>query len=234
MTGSEDPQGRPDISGHSHSSPRAPGVDQHPRANHARVREPTGSTSCPARFGPVSKGPWGRPELPGDSGQGPRARGPPVSWATPDCTRGLAELTSSSEGLGSVFESLQCRSAVSRNSRLRPRARGVDQLSLQFGAGSESPQGRPAVSHDSGPGPRSRGVDQLSQVTPAQVLGPTVDLMSQAPRARARCPARLTSCPGGLGPGSECPRFDHLSPDSGPVPRSRGVNQVSRATRIQV
>ena len=51
------------------------------------------------------------------------------SWATGDCPRGLAALTSSSEGLGSVSESPRGRPAVSRDSRLSPRARGVDQLS---------------------------------------------------------------------------------------------------------
>ena len=51
------------------------------------------------------------------------------SWATGDCPRGRAGLTSSSEGLGSVSESPRGRPAVSRDSRLSPRARGVDQLS---------------------------------------------------------------------------------------------------------
>ena len=101
-----------------------------------------------------------------------------------------------------------------------------------LGCMSESPRGRPDVSSDSLLSPRARGVDQLSQVTPDQVLGPTVEQLSREPRARSRCTAGFTSCPGGLRPGSCAHVVDHMSLDSGPFPRSHGVNQVSRETRI--
>ena len=99
---------------------------------------------------------------------------------------------------------------------------------------SEIPWGRPAVSRDSRLSPTARGVDQLSQLTLAYVLGFTVDQLYRAPHARARCTTGSTCCRGGLGTGSECPWGRPSVPRLGPVPRSRGVNQVSRATRIQV
>ena len=154
------------------------------------------------------------------------------SWATGDCTRGLARLTSSSGGLGSVSESPRGRPAVSYDLDLGPRARGVEQLPGKLGSGSESPQGRPAVSYDSATGPRARGVEQLSQVTPAQVLGFAVDQLYRAPWARVRCPARSTSSPGGLGPASECPRGRPAVPCvSGQGPIVRGFDELFRATR---
>ena len=156
------------------------------------------------------------------------------SWATGDCTRGLAGLTSSSEGLGSVSESPRARPALSHDLDPTPRARGVYQHPGQLGSGSESPQGRPALSHDSGTGPRACGVNQLSQVNPAQVLGFAVDQLYLAPRARARCTTGSTSCSGGLGPGSECPRCGPSVPRLGPSSQVPWVNQVCRATRIQV
>ena len=97
----------------------------------------------------------------------------------------------------------------------------------------------------------SRGVDQLSRGTPAQVLGFAVDQLYRVPRARARCPAGSTSCPGGLGPGSECPRGGPSLPRLGPgsqvpwgqpgvpgnshsSPRARGLDELSWANRAQV
>ena len=173
------------------------------------------------------------------------------SWATGDCTRGLARLTSSSGGLGSVSESPRGRPAVSYDLDLGPRARGVEQLPGKLGSGSESPQGRPAVSYDSATGPRARGVEQLSQVTPAQVLGFAVDQLYRAPRARAQCTAGSTSSPAGLGPGSECPRGRPSVPRLGPgsqvpwvqpgvlgsshsIPRGRGVDKLSQVTPVKV
>ena len=128
------------------------------------------------------------------------------SCATGDGNRGLAVLTSSSEVLRSVSESPRGRPAVLHDLDLGPRARGVDQLPVKLGFGSESPQGRPALSDNSGPVPRAPWFDQLSQVTPAQVLRFPVEQLYRAPRARAQCTAGSTSCPGGLRPGSLCPR----------------------------
>ena len=59
--------------------------------------------------------------------------------------------------------------------------------------------------------------------------------MSRATPARLRVPAGSTGCPGGLGPGSEGLRGRLTVPwESGPCPRARGVNQLSRDTRAWV
>ena len=155
-----------------------------------------------------------------------------LSWATGDCTRGLAVLTSISECLGSVSESPRGRPAVSYDLDPGPRARGGDQIPGNLRSGTDSPQARPAVSYDSGTSPRARGVDQVSQVTPAHVLGFAVDQLYRAPWARVRCPARSTSSPGGLGPASECPRGRPAVPCvSGQGPIVRGFDELFRATR---
>ena len=64
--------------------------------------------------------------------------------------------------------------------------------------------------------PYGPGVEQLSWATPGRVQGPTGS----------------TSFPGRLGPGSDFPRGRPAIPgDSGPCPRARGFDQLSRVTR---
>ena len=121
----EDPLCRPAFPGYYGTCPRCggveqlsqatracskePGVDQPSRATRVRVRVPAGSTSCPWRLQPWSKGlrgrpevpgllglvferSWGRPSVPGYSGPCLRARSvDQVTRATPfgfECPRG--------------------------------------------------------------------------------------------------------------------------------------------------
>ena len=59
--------------------------------------------------------------------------------------------------------------------------------------------------------------------------------MSWVTRARVRGPLVSSSCPGRLGPVSNGPRCRSAVPgDSGPCPRSRGVDQLSLMTRTSV
>ena len=113
---------------------------------------------------------------------------------------------------------------------------------------SEVPQGRPALPDDTRPCPSSQVVHQLSQATHNPVrrtavtqaglddslLGlssRSVDQLSQTTRTRIRGPADWISCPGLLVCRSECPRCRSALPgDSGPCPRSRSVDQMSRVT----
>ena len=117
---------------------------------------------------------------------------------------------------------------------------------------SEVPQGRPALPDDTRPCPSSQVVHQLSQATHNPVrrtavtqaglddslLGlssRSVDQLSRTSRARIRGPAVLSSCPGRLGSGSECPRGrSAVQGYSGPCPRYPGVDRLSRTTRAGV
>ena len=198
------------------------------------------------------EGPRGPPDVPGYSGQRSRARGQPVVpvESNPGKTYRVVD-----QGSGATRAPVRGpesgRPSVLGNWGLYPRPRGVDNSSKGLGSAFESLRGRPAVSRDSWLSPRARGVDQLSQVTPAQVLGPAVNHLSQAPRAHARCPVGSTSCPVGLRPGSECPRCRPSVPRFGPGsqvlwgqtcvpgnsysgPRACGVDQLSRASRARV
>ena len=118
--------------------------------------------------------------------------------------------------------------------------------------GSEGPWVRPAVPDDSRPCPSSKGIHELSQTTHNLIRGPVlspaglddsllglssrgVDQLSRTSRAGVRGPAVLSSCPGRLGSGSECPRGrSAVQGYSGPCPRYPGVDQLSRTTRAGV
>ena len=140
------------------------------------------------------------------------------SWATGDCPRGLAALTSSSEGLGSVSESPRGRPAVSRDSRLSPRARGVDQLSQVTPAQVLGP-----------------AVDQLSRAPRGRArctAGFTSCLGGLGPGSE--CPGCRPSVPR-FGPGSQVPWGQPGVPgNSHSIPRGRGVDQLSQVTPVRV
>ena len=140
------------------------------------------------------------------------------SWATGDCPRDLAALTSSSEGLGSVSESPRGRPAVSRDSRLSPRARGVDQLS----------QVTPAQV-------LGLMIDQLSRAPRGRArctAGFTSCLGGLGPGSE--CPGCRPSVPR-FGPGSQVPWGQPGVPgNSHSSPRARGVDPLSRVSRARV
>ena len=170
--GSEDPRGRPAVSGDS-GQLRGPagstgcpgtlgsrseglGVQQLSRATHACVRGPPGSTSFPGCLRPRSR----------DSGIDPRSR------AARAIARGPTMLTNAPRRLGHRPDILLARSAVPNDSRPCPRACGFDRLSRGTLARSEGLSGRAAVPWVSCPCPTDLGDDQLSRVTPARVQGP--------------------------------------------------------------
>ena len=98
----------------------------------------------------------GRPAFLGDSVQCPMLRRPC------SCPRHL----------GPIPEASRCRPDVPGNSRLGPKARGVDQLSRLNLVQFQGPVGRQAVPVDSSPGPNARRFEQQSRVTRAHVRGP--------------------------------------------------------------
>ena len=150
------------------------------RATLARVRRPSGSTSCPGQLGPGSESPRGQAALPGDSRFGLRARGvEQLSQATRAWVCGPKCSTSPSGQIAPCSDGPQCQQALRVESGPCPRARSVDQLCqatqvcvrgpavyllswatwefARCSAGSNSCPG------NSGPGPRARGADQLSR-----------------------------------------------------------------------
>ena len=173
-------------------------------------------TSCPGRPGPMPEGTRGRPDVPGDSGQAPSACGV---------------------------------DRLSRGSRARVRGpeRSTD-CPMGIGPLPKGPWGPPAVPGHSRLGPKALGVDELPQETPARLRVPVVS---------PSCPGELGANPEGLrsppvvpgdsdrtrGPGCRravlgdprmCPgtRGQPAIPgDLGWSPMSRGVEQLSRATR---
>ena len=157
-SGSEDPRGRQAVPGDSDPCPRACVFDQLSRANCTCVLGYAGSTSCPGRLGTGYECPRGRPAVPGDLGPGPRARWvDQVSWAmrvrvrgpvgsicgppTPALIRKPSGSTSCLGSLGPGCEGPRGRPAVQGHSHLRPRVRGVNQLSRATGARAQKPLG---------------------------------------------------------------------------------------------
>ena len=212
------------------------GVDQASRATRTRARGPAWWTSCPGQHGTVPKASQGRPAVLGDWDPGRTYRGVDQS-ALP--TRACSECP-------------QGRPALPGDSGPGPRARGVDQVSWAtqalvgrtavvtrcprgLGPVPEGPQSGPDVPGNTGLYPSPHGVDQLSRVTGALVRRTAVS---------TRFPWRLGHVPSALGvdsspwqsrPRSEGPRGRLDVPgDSGRCPRARGVDQLSRVTRVRV
>ena len=121
---------------------------------------------------------------------------------------------------------------ISRATRARLKGRAVLTSSHgRLGPGSVCPRCLPAALRDSGLAPKSHGVDQLSQATWALARAPLCsnsyplrpwtesegtqfDQLTQVTWAHVRGVPDLTSCPG----------------DSGPGPRARGVDHLSRVS----
>ena len=206
------------------------GVHQLSRATWAWVHGPVGSTSCAGPLGPGFVEPQVRIALTGESSLDPMARVVDqfsrVIWAH---ARGPT-----------------CRPPVLVECGPGPSTHGFDQLSRGtraqvrgpeestscpggLGTLSEGPRCRqafPGVSHLC---PRARGFHQSSLATQTMPVGPGVEQLSWATPGRVQGPTGSTSCPGRLGPGSDFPRGRPAIPgDSGPCPRARGFDQLSR------
>ena len=94
---------------------------------------------------------------------------------------------------------------------------------------------RPTVLGVSGQGPKAHGVDQHSCVSQACAPGRGFDQLSRITRAHARGLTGWTSCPWGLGLGSEGLLCGPALPgDTLSGPNAREVDQLSRVTRPQV
>ena len=229
-------QCRPAVPGDMGLGPRACGVDRLFRGTRARVRGPTGSTSCPVILGPGSKGPCGRPAVPGT-----RA----CVQGTMGSTRCPGRLSLESDGpWGPPY--------VPGDIGPCPRARGFDQVSLathawvELATGltsipgglalvSECPRCRPDVFCNSGPWPGACGVYQISQATQARARVPAVSTNSPKQLEFGSKGPRSTCCPGHLGPMPDVPLcLPGVPGNSGSSRRDHGVDQLSRVTRAWV
>ena len=172
-------------------------MDQLSWASRARVRLPTGSTSCPARLGPFSEALKCRPAVPGDSGPDGRACSvDQPSWATQAHSRGPASSSNCPRQLGTVPEG--------------PGAKELSRATRTFFP--SSPQGQPAVLSDSGPCLRAHAVDQVSRATRVRARGLAV--LNSCPgglRPRSDSLRCQPSTPGDSGPGPRARRVDQLS-----------------------
>lgn len=172
-------QGQPAVSHDSGPCPRHYSFNQMSRATPARVRGPTGLTSCPWRLELVSDGPRGRLT---SSAPWARVREP--------------EVVSRSPGrLGPVPKALQGPPDVPGDSSPAARARGLDQVSWDtcawvrgpagstsglggLGAVPEGPRCQPPLPGDTDSSPRAHGVDQLSRATWFCARGPAMSTTS--------------------------------------------------------
>ena len=157
-----------------------------------------GSTSSPGRLRPVPEGRRGPPAVPGDSG----------------CARGSG-----------------CRTAAPGDSRMCPRAPGVNQFSQASQARLEGSRGRSPIPGDSGRCPRARSVHYISRPTRVLVRGPAVDQLSRATRAHARGHAGVTTSPRGLGPVPKGPWGPPAVPGHSRLgPKALGVDELPQET----
>ena len=140
----EVPWDAPALPGHSGPCPMSRGLDQLSQATRAcacgppvltrvtraRFRRPAGSTSCPGRHGPVSKGLWGRQPLPGGSRSRARDRGvDQLSQVARARVLGHEGTTSYPGRHGPGSEGPRGRPAVPGDSGTGPSSLGVEQLS---------------------------------------------------------------------------------------------------------
>ena len=188
--------------------PIARGVHQQSRATRTSDRVPVRLIRWLRRIRPGSECPRGPPGFLGDSGPCPGARRvDQLSRVTPGRLRGAAGLTS---------------------------FHGPLVLGSEGPLGRPGVRGRPAVSGDSGPCPRASGLDQLSRVNPCRLRGLAGSSSSSGPLV-------LGSEGPGLRPAVQASRALFGGPrcrpgvqgDSGPCPKTRGFDQLSRVTRAR-
>ena len=210
-------------------------------------------TCCLGRLRPGSEVTRVQPAILGDSCPVPSARSiNQQSQASRAQFRRPAGSTSCAWRLGPVNEGPWCRPDFQGDSGPAQRCAVLSSSHGRLGPGSECPRSLPAALGDSGPPPKSRGVDQLSQATWALARAPLCsnsyplrpwtesegtqfDQLSQVTWAHVGGFPDLTSCPGGLRPGSKGPRGRPSLPGVlGPAPNSRGFNKETRATWAHV
>ena len=177
----------PAVLDNSGPGPSARGVEQLSRATQAHVQGLAGSTRCPGRLTPGSKGPWIRPEFPGISGPVPNARrvdllsrmprahvrNPAVSTRFPDQIRPCPRPRDRSDVPGEWPHVKGTAGSTSCAGRICPVLVGLrcqQAVPDDWGSFPRS-QCRPAVPGDSGSGSDACGVDQMSLASPARVRG---------------------------------------------------------------
>ena len=171
-----------------------------------------------------------------ESGPCPMSRGiDKLSLTTRTSVRVLEVSTSGPRLLTIRSEGLQGRSVILDNSRLGQTSRDVDQLSQMIHDRVQGPVGLTSCPGDSCPGPSAHAVDQQSWENRASAGGHTVSTSSpgrlvpcsQCPWGR---PALLGDSRSGPSPGIRAAVPD----DSGPCPRSCGVDPLPRPTPARV
>lgn len=179
------------------------------------------------------EGPRGRPDVPGFLGPVPKACGvDQLLWVTRACVPGCTGSAKypGRHGLGSEF--LRGRPAVQEISHPGPRGGSVEPNLGSTRALFRVPAESTHCPSNSGLDLRASGVEHLSRATRLGSDGPQVRPSFPVIHARLCGPGVSTSCPGRLGPVTEGWRGGPSLPgDSGPCPRSRGVNQLYRASR---
>ncbi len=163
--------------------------------------------------------PRGPPGLLGDSGPWPGAhRVYQLSSATRALVRGPAGSISCPGRLGPPSEG-RGFDQLSRATGFLIRGPTDDSCPRRLGAMTDVPLGRPAVPVESGTCLRATGVERLSRGI----------------RAWIRVHECSTSYTGGLGKMPDCHQCPQVGPgDTGPGPRARIVDQLSRTTRVLV
>ena len=166
-------------------------VDQLSWAIRARVRQPARLTSSPGRLRPDSDGPRG------------------VRAVSSSCSGGLAPVSDSPGG----------RQAFTGDSGQCPRARGVEQLSLETRDQVRWHEWSTSIP------------DRLRPLS----MDPRCRPAAPGDSAPVRCPARATNSPGRFALGSEGPRGRPAVPgDSGLGPITRGGDQLPPVTQSLV
>ena len=204
-------------------------------------------------LGPVSKDPRSRPAVPCDSRTLSRAHGDDhLSWAARALVRGPAVSTCFSGRIALVSEGPRGQPDVSGDSGPGLKACGINQLPRPIALRSKGTRCQPDITGDSGPGPRAHGVVKMSRGSCTHAQG--TEVLTSCPRglgpvsegqrgrpavwgetACVQGPAGSTRHSRRLRPGSESLRVQPTVPgDSGPCPRARRVDQLSRATRVRV
>ena len=151
-----------------------PGVDQLSRAMRACAQGLRLLTSYPVGLWPGSEGPWCGPAFPGDLCPGPSAL---MFDQQSRVTRGWVhgpQGRPAVPGNSGLYPRSRDVPDVPSESRLCPRAGGVDQLSQATCPASECPRVRPPLLGKSPSSLMAHGVDQLSRGIRARARGPAV------------------------------------------------------------